>query len=105
MSLWELAKNSPEWVGVFASSLFAAVTVGVLCWQARLMKWQGSNSDRHERRQNTLIQFQLENEWVLRLNAEREEILTLARKLHLVAGGNATATKFIGRNCRIEFLN
>jgi hypothetical protein len=86
MSFWELVKNSPEWVGVFATSIFAAITVLVLYWQVRVMRWQGRNSDRHERTQNRLIQFQLENEWLLRLNAEREKILTLARKLHLVAG-------------------
>jgi hypothetical protein len=84
MSFWELVKNSPEWVGVFATSVFAAITVLVLYRQVRVMRWQGRNSDRHERTQNRLIQFQLENEWVLRMNAEREKILTLARKLHLV---------------------
>ena len=86
MSFWELTKNSPEWVAAIASSLFAAITVLVLYWQVRVMRWVGRNSDRHERTQNRLIQFQLENEWVLRMNAEREKILTQARKLQLVAG-------------------
>jgi hypothetical protein len=86
MSFWELAKNSPEWVGVFANALFALVTIGVVVWQVRVMKWQGRNSERHERAQNTLIRLQHEHEWMLRINAEREQFLRLGRKLHLAAG-------------------
>jgi hypothetical protein len=83
MSLWQLVENSPEWLGVFANILFAIVTIGVLIWQVRVMKWQGRNSERHERIQNKLIRLQHEHEWLLRLNDEREKILKLARKLHL----------------------
>jgi hypothetical protein len=86
MSFWQLVKNSPEWVGVFANALFALVTIGVVIWQVRVMKWQGLNSERHERIQNKLIRLQHEHEWLLRLNAEREQILKLARQLHLAAG-------------------
>ena len=86
ISFWQLVKNSPEWVGVFANALFAIVTIGVVIWQVRVMKWQGRNSERHERIQNKLIRLQHEHEWLLRLNAEREQVLKLARKLHLNAG-------------------
>jgi hypothetical protein len=44
------------------------------------------NSNRNERIQNRLIRLQHEHEWVMRLNAEREQVLKLARTLHLVAG-------------------
>lgn len=86
ISFWELVKNSPEWVGVFANALFALVTIGVVVWQVRVMKWQGRNSERHERTQNRLIRLQHEHEWMLRINAEREQFLRLGRKLHLAAG-------------------
>jgi hypothetical protein len=86
ISFWELVKNSPEWVGVFANALFALVTIGVVIWQVRVMKWQGRNSERHERIQNRLIRLQHEHEWMLRINAEREQFLRLGRKLHLAAG-------------------
>jgi cell division protein FtsL len=85
MSFWQLVKNSPEWVGVFANALFAIVTIGVVIWQVRVMKWQGRNSQRHERIQNKLIRLQHEHECLLLLNAEREKILKLANKLHLAA--------------------
>lgn len=49
------------------------------------MKWQGRNSDHHERIQNKLILLQHEHEWLLRLNAEREHIFKSARELHLTA--------------------
>jgi len=81
-----LVKNSPEWVGVIANTLFALITSGVVIWQVRVMKWQGLNSERHERIQNKLIRLQHEHEWSMRLNAERETILKLGRKLHLVVG-------------------
>ena len=71
MSFWELIKNSPEWIGVFANIVFALVTIGVLIWQVRVMRWQGRNSERNERIQNRLIRLQHEHEWVVRLNAER----------------------------------
>lgn len=86
MSFWELIKNSPEWVGVFANALFALVTIVVVVWQVLVMKWQGRNSERHERTQNRLIRLQHEHEWVLRLNVEREQVLKLARELHLATG-------------------
>jgi cell division protein FtsL len=85
MSFWELAKSSPEWVAVFANAIFATVTIGVVIWQVCVMKWQGRVSERHERIQNRLIRLQHEHEWLLRLNAERERILDIARKLHLAA--------------------
>jgi hypothetical protein len=92
MSFWQLVMNSPEWVGVFANVIFASTTIGVVIWQVRVMKaqvrvmkWQGRNSVRHERIQNKLIRLQHEHEWLLSLNAEREKILKLSRKLHLRA--------------------
>jgi len=86
MSFWQLVKNSPEWVAVLANALFAVITIGVIVWQVLVMRWQGRISERHESIQNRLIRLQHEHEWLLRLNAEREKILALARKLHLVAG-------------------
>jgi hypothetical protein len=86
MSFWELVKNSPEWAGVISSTAFAIVTTVVIIWQVRVMRWQGRNSERHEYIQNRLIRLQHEHEWLLRLNAEREKILAMARKLHLIAG-------------------
>ena len=85
MSFWQLVKNSPEWVGVIANSLFAGTTIGVIIWQVRVMLWQARNSEHHERIQSRLIRLQHEHEWLLRLNAEREQVLKSARKLHLRA--------------------
>jgi hypothetical protein len=92
MSFWELVKNSPEWISVFANALFAVVTISVIIWQVcvmkwqgRIMVWQGRNSSRNERTQNKLIRLQHEHEWMLRLNAEREQLLKSARELYLSA--------------------
>jgi len=85
MSKWEFFLNNPEWVGVFANALFAAVTIGVVTWQVRVMQWQGRNSSRHEQIQNQLLRLQHEHEWVLRLNTEREKLLKAARDLHMAA--------------------
>jgi hypothetical protein len=79
MSFWQLVRNSPEWVSVSASALFALVTIGVVIWQVIVMKRQG-------RTQNRLIRLQHEHEWLLRSNAVREQVLKLSRKLHLAAG-------------------
>jgi hypothetical protein len=93
MSFWELIKNSPEWVGVFANALFAMVTISVVTWQVyvmkaqvRVMEWQGRTSARHELIQNRLIRLQHEHEWVIRKNIEREHLLKLGRQLHLAVG-------------------
>jgi hypothetical protein len=100
MSFWQLVENSPEWVGVFANALFAATTIVVIIWQVcvmkaqtrvmrlqvRAMRWQGHLSARHEGIQNRLTHLQLEREWVFHKNREREQLLKLARKLHLAAG-------------------
>ena len=100
MSWRHLILNNPEWVGVLANAIFAVTTISVVVWQVfvmkaqtrimalqvRVMRWQGHVSARHERIQNRLIHLQHEHEWMLRLNAEREQILKLARKLHLAAG-------------------
>jgi hypothetical protein len=82
MSLWQLLLNNPEWVAVFASSLFSLVTVIVIIWQVSVMIWQGRTSARHERTQNQLIRLQHEHEWVWQKNRERGQILELTRKLH-----------------------
>jgi hypothetical protein len=86
MSFWQLVKNTPEWMGVFATSLFAVITIIILIRQVIVMRWQGRNSDRHERLQNTLLRLQLEHEFVLLLNAEREKILKLMYELSLFSG-------------------
>ena len=93
ISFWQLVENSPEWVGVFASALFAAVTIGVIIWQVcvmkaqvRVMKWQGRTSARHEGMQNRLIRLEIEHSWLQLLNDERSRILKMARKLYLAAG-------------------
>ena len=57
----------------------------VMALQVRVMRWQGHISVRHERIQNQLIRLQQEHEWLMRLNAEREQGLRLARRLHLSA--------------------
>jgi hypothetical protein len=88
MSFWKLVENSPEWMAVFASSVFAIVTT-IVVWrqyrvmqeQVRLMKWQGENTDRHERQQNRLMQYGYEHEWMKGLNDERERLLNLVRKM------------------------
>jgi hypothetical protein len=93
MSFWQLLENNPEWVAVISSTIFALVTTGIVIWQVfvmkaqvRVMRWQGRSSARHERIQNRLLRLQHEHEWVLRRNQEREQLLKLARKLHLAAG-------------------
>jgi hypothetical protein len=97
MGFWQLVGKSPEWVGVFTSTIFAAVTIVVIIWQGcmmkaqvrvmklqvRVMRWQSHFSARHERIQNRLIHLQHEHEWIIQKNREREQILAMARKLHL----------------------
>jgi hypothetical protein len=99
--------NNPEWVGVLASSLFAVITIGAIVWQGcvmmaqkrvmqaqvdlteaqkSVMESQLCSSASHERIQIKLIHLQHEHEWLLRLNAAREEVLKLGRKLHVAAG-------------------
>lgn len=93
MSKLDFFLNNPEWMAVVASSIFAFVTVCVIIWQAvimnrqaNVMKWQAENSDLCERQQNRLIRLQLEMSRLQLLNAERAQLLKLARNLHLVAG-------------------
>jgi hypothetical protein len=88
MSWGHLILNSPEWVAVFASALFAVVTIGVVIWQVCVMKaqvrvmiWQARSSHRNEQTQNRLLRLQHEHEWVRQRNREREELLKLAGKL------------------------
>jgi hypothetical protein len=87
-SFWQLVLNNPEWVGVFANALFAIITIGVITWQVLVMRWQGRNSDRHERTQNLLIRLQHEHEWVLQRNQERKQLLEMAKKLQLAVGSS-----------------
>src|ERR1700678_832331 len=87
-SFWTLVKSSPEWVAVFASSLFAIVTTFII-WrqqiamesQVNVMKKQGEISAEHQRVQNVILRLQHEHDWLLRKNAERKEILNLVGKL------------------------
>ncbi len=85
ISLWELAKNSPEWVAAFASILFGIVMALLVYWQVIVMKRQGENSDRHERIANRTLRLQIEREWILQRNRDRRRLVKLARKLQLAA--------------------
>ncbi len=82
MSFWQVVENSPEWVGVFANTLFAIVTIGVVIWQGIVMVRQNRLMDR----QNRIIQLEHEHDWLLHSNDARQQVLNLARKLHRVAG-------------------
>jgi hypothetical protein len=86
MSLWELAKNSPEWVAAFASILFGVVMAALVLWQVVVMRRQGENSDRHERIANRTLSLQVEREWILQRNRDREQLLKLVRELQIAAG-------------------
>jgi hypothetical protein len=86
MTFWQLVENNPEWVGVFANTLFAIVTIIVIVWQVLVVRKQGRDSARREEIQNRLLRLQHEHEWVLRKNQEREQLLKLARDLDLAAG-------------------
>jgi len=82
MSFWQVVENSPEWIGVFANTLFAAVTIGVIVWQGLVMDLQNKLMDR----QNRIIQLEHEHDWLLHSNDARQQVVNLARKLHRVAG-------------------
>jgi len=88
MSFWQVVENSPEWIGVFANSLFALVTIFVVIWQGIVMRGQNAIM----RKQNNIIRLQHEHEWLSRLNVEREQILGITRKL-LIAVGAFTEKK------------
>jgi hypothetical protein len=90
MSKWEFFLNNPEWVSVFASAVFAIVTVYIIWRQKVAMEQQvevtkklGQASARHERLQNRLIKLQHEHEWLTAMNIKREAILKTATKLHI----------------------
>jgi hypothetical protein len=85
MSLWELVKNSPEWVAAIASIIFGGVMALLVFWQVVVMRRQGENSDRHERIANRTLRLQIEREWILQRNRDRRRLLKLARKLQLAA--------------------
>lgn len=108
MSFWKVVQNSPEWITVFSTILFAAITSYII-WrqkcvmqqqvkvtkeqgedaarimqeQVKMMEKQGEISARHEQMQNRLLQLQHEHEWLTVLNAKRYEILKIATKLHV----------------------
>ncbi len=82
MSFWEIVENSPEWFGAIANGLFALVTIGVVIWQAIVMRGQ----NKIMRKQNTIIRLQHEHEWLFRLNVERQQILQVTSKLLPVVG-------------------
>jgi hypothetical protein len=100
MSFWKLVQNSPEWVAIFTTVVFAIVTSFII-WrqyrvmqqQSKIMQRQAENSDLHERQQNRLIQLQHEHEWMERLNAERERLLSLAERMRLHSSGLILLTK------------
>jgi hypothetical protein len=82
MSFWQVVENSPEWVGVIANTLFAAVTICVVIWQGIVMVRQNTIMNR----QNRIMQLEHEHDWLLHSNDARQQVLSLARKLHRVAG-------------------
>lgn len=111
MSWWEIVLNNPEWVIGIASIVFAIVTAyiiwrqkcvmerqvdvtkaqgeaaaRIMAQQVEIMKQQNEVSAHHERIQNRLIRLQHEHEWLQHLNAERGQILKLARQLQVAAG-------------------
>jgi hypothetical protein len=89
MSLWQLFLNNPEWASVFSSAIFSVMTIGVIIWQVRVMKSQErvmKSQGRLMNIQNQSIRLQHEHEWVIQKNREREQLLKLARDLHLAAG-------------------
>lgn len=100
MSKLEFVLNNPEWAGVIASTIFAAVTAGIIFWQVCVMIWQGRNSDQHERGQNRLIRLQHEHEWVWRRNQERGQLLKLGWELHRAVGSVADDS---GRGLEIRY--
>jgi hypothetical protein len=97
ISFWKVVENSPEWVTVFSTFLFAGITAAII-WRQKcvmdhqatimqqqkdVMEKQGEISARHERMQNRLLQLQHEHEWLTALNARRYEILRTASQLHV----------------------
>jgi hypothetical protein len=109
ISFWKLVENSPEWVGVFTTTVFALVTTAIIFGQylamkaqVRVMLWQGKLSARHERQQNSLlehqnkvIRYQFEYARLNESNNERKLLLALGRKIyetaHFAAGASPSA--------------
>jgi hypothetical protein len=93
----QLLKDSPEWVGVCATSLFATLTAAIIFWQVLVMKAQtrislqeSRRGARHDRQQNVLlhsqnrlIRYQFEYEWLKELNADRLSILDELRSVYV----------------------
>ena len=75
----EWFRNHPEWVSILASSVFALVSTCIIVWQAL-------TSSRAQRRQNELLQYQLEYQRMKALNVVREEVLALAIQLRSCLG-------------------
>jgi hypothetical protein len=98
-SFWRFVEDSPEWVSVFTTALFAIVTTAIIYGQylamkaqVRVMVWQGKLSARHERQQNMLlenqnkiIRYQFEYTRLTESNNERKQLLTLGRKMYEIA--------------------
>ena len=75
----EWVLKHPEWVSLLATSLFAIITICIICWQAIV-------STRAQRRQNNLLQYQLEYARMQSLNVVRGEVLALLSKLRTCLG-------------------
>lgn len=78
----QLLKDNPEW----ATVVFSAFTTLVIFWQVVVMILQGRGVDRRERQQNNLMRLQFDHSLLIRMNAEREKILQMAREVHHLAG-------------------
>jgi len=79
MTKTEWVLNNPEWVSVLAASLFGFVTIYIIATQAVL-------SHRAQRRQNDLLQYQLEYARMQSLNIVREKVLALLSRFRTPLG-------------------
>jgi hypothetical protein len=95
----QLLKDNPAWASVCTTTLLAIITGCVIVWQvfvmkaqARIMKLQATNSNKHEieqngllERQNRLIRYQFEYAWLNQLNQERQGLLEMTRRVQAKA--------------------
>lgn len=125
----QLIKNSPEWVGVIASSLFAAITA-IIIWrqkramdrqvnvtrelgeatnrilmhQTEILRLQGEISAQHQRTQNVILRLQHEHDWLTAYNARREKLLRTVTTLHTLILTIVGTPAYDARGTWSEFL-